>query len=140
MKRFARWFRLSVAASAALALLGPVARAQSYGEDEQVLTISAVEFGSEDGSGGIIDTDSYLINGAGGGYFRAPLNLPDGARIEQLCLYAKDSDPSGFVQVLLIASKLVPGGEIQRRWFSRRRLRTPPPMPATATTARTRSA
>jgi hypothetical protein len=87
------------------------ARAQSYGDHDQVLTIGAAQFGSEDGPGGSIDTDGYLTSGASGGYFQAPLALPEGARIEQLCLYAKDSDPFGSVQVILIASKLVPGGE-----------------------------
>jgi hypothetical protein len=43
--------------------------------------------------------------------YLAPLALPDGALIEEMCLYAYDSDPDVDVTVRLVAVKLTPDGE-----------------------------
>jgi len=89
--------------------------AQSYGDQSQVLTIGVTQFHGVEGAQSVIDSVGYLRNVVPGGswYFLAPLNLPEGAKIEQICLYADDSDPADFfyVQAYLVVVKLAPGGE-----------------------------
>jgi hypothetical protein len=104
--------------SCTLAILAGVlcasgARAQSYGNDQQVRAIGAAEFQSESGTDAYVGSDGYLYQTANGDHYRAPLSLPDGALVEEICLYANDSDsdPGGYVEASLIAVKLVPGGE-----------------------------
>jgi hypothetical protein len=91
----------------------PVVRAQSYGPNAQVLTIGAAQFRSMSSDGAYVDSNQYLYYG-GDDHFLAALPLPKGALVERLCLYANDSDPSpaGFVDAVLVATKLVPGGEL----------------------------
>jgi hypothetical protein len=85
-------------------------RAQSYGLEEQVLTIGAAEFRGRIGGDPSIGSDGYLYAAVDIDYW-APLSLPEGALIEKICLYANDSDPSLSVIAYLFAEKLVPGGE-----------------------------
>jgi hypothetical protein len=91
------------------------ASAQSYGDHDQVLTIGVSAFKGVEGASSSIYTDGYLYNPIAGAfsYYLAPLPLPEGALIEQMCLYANDSDPGDFeyAQAYLSAIKLVPGGE-----------------------------
>ena len=92
-------------AGAAFAVAAP-GLAQAYGPGDQVLTISSAAF-------------RPLVNGAitnyGSGYiygtalYVAPLELPDGAEIFQVCVYANDPDTFSLVvaainRVLLPAS------------------------------------
>lgn len=95
-----------------LGVLVPAARAQTYGPDAQVLTIGAAQFQAMSPLNGYIDSDGYLYY-SGDLDQLAPLSLPEGATIEKVCLYANDSDPGkfGYVRAVLIAGKLVPGGE-----------------------------
>jgi hypothetical protein len=90
-------------------------RAQSYGLNGQVLTIGAESFRGIQNATSYLDVDGYMYNPNSDdfGYFVAPLPLPDGARVTQLCMYANDSDTGSFryAEVYLIAVKLVPGGE-----------------------------
>jgi hypothetical protein len=101
--------------SCAMAILAGVlcasgARAQSYGDHDQVLTIGAAEFQSQSGIDGYAGADGYLYQAASDDDYRAPLSLPEGALIEMVCLYANDTDASAFVDVQLYKVKLVPGG------------------------------
>jgi hypothetical protein len=103
--------------SCAMAILAGVlcasgVRAQSYGDQDQVLTIGAAEFRAWSSPDPYIDSDGYLYNN-GDYLYRAPLSLPEGAVVENLCLYANDSDPGDFkfIDAYLVAVKLVPGGE-----------------------------
>jgi hypothetical protein len=86
------------------------AAAQSYGPEDQVLTIGAGAFRNEWFEGANIDAGGYLRGGYGN-FNLAPLPLPEGALIERLCLYADDSDPSEYVRSHVVAIKQVPGGE-----------------------------
>lgn len=101
----------------AVALLaGGVAQAQTYGDLSQVLTVGVSQFRGVEGSPSFIDTgDLYLYNGMPGSnwHYLAPLALPEGALIEEICLYGNDSDTGDFtyVQASLVAVKLVPIGE-----------------------------
>jgi S-layer homology domain len=106
-----RKFRIEVAL--ALAFVAGAARAQSYGENPQVLTIGISQLKGVDGaSGRVTGTDGYFINENPGtySYYLAPLALPEGASIEKVCLFANDSDTAefGYVQAYLVAYKLVP--------------------------------
>jgi len=96
-------------------LLAATLGAQSYGLGDQVLTIGVSGFKGIEGAQASIDVDGYLYNSIPGefSYYLAPLPLPEGALIEQICLYANDSDPNSFeyAQAYLVATKLVPGGE-----------------------------
>jgi hypothetical protein len=91
------------------------ARSQSYGGNDQVLTLGVSAFKGVQGAQAAISSDGYLYNSVDGAfsYYLSPLPLPEGASITQICLYANDSDPGAFeyAQVYLSAIKLVPGGE-----------------------------
>ena len=102
-------------AGAALLLSAARASAQSYGPGDQVLTIGVSGFKGVQGAQATISDDGYLVNTVPGAfsYYLAPLPLPEGALIEQICMYANDSDTGAFqyAQAYLVATKLVPGGE-----------------------------
>jgi hypothetical protein len=105
---------------AALILIGgslvPCARAQSYGPEEQVLTIGAAEFQPLVSGDGLLHDDGYLYH-RGSLEFVARLSLPEGALIEKICLYANDSDPGADVVAGLLATKLVQAGEAPYELF-----------------------
>lgn len=115
MKRLRSSFPALACAGLAAALLGSPARAQSYGENDQVLTIGAAAFRGVQGGTRFIDSDGYFYNPTPGAfsYYDAPLPLPEGALIKQICEYVNDSDTGSFeyVQTYIVAVKLVPGGE-----------------------------
>lgn len=94
----------------AMLFLASAAGAQSYGLNDQVLTIGAAEFRSFPESDGFIDDDGYLYN-LGISPFLAAVALPSGAQIERMCLFVNDPDPDADVEVELVALKLVPGGQ-----------------------------
>ena len=103
--------RVAGMAVVVIAGFGGVAAAQSYGVGDQVLTIGAPMFRGWTGPGFINPTDGYLyVNNANNAGFSAPVNLPDGARITQICLYARNEDAVDVVGAGLQAVKLVPGG------------------------------
>ncbi len=115
MKRAKVW---AIPLAAVLAVVHGVesrAAAQSYGDHDQVLTIGVSAFKGVQGAQAEIHPDGYLYNPVNGAfsYYLAPLPLPEGALIEQICLYANDSDTGSFeyAQAYLAAIKLVPGGE-----------------------------
>ena len=80
-------------------------RAQSYGLEEQTLTIGAAEFRANSVETRI-DANGYLYNN-GDARHQAELALPVGALVERLCIFADDSDPTGYVDATLIIGKLV---------------------------------
>ena len=98
---------------AAAASLARCALAQSYGDEDQTLTIGALEFQEQAGDDvAAIGVDGYLHNdSASPRDFVAPLVLPSGAEVELLCIdyFA----PTAFPQVSVEpeAIKLVPGGQ-----------------------------
>ena len=85
-----------------LAFLPQSASAQSYGLGQQVLVIGPSEF-RPFGSGETYSTaaDDYVYPEETFA-FRAPLQLPDGALITQMCYYAFDSDGSGSNAAILL--------------------------------------
>jgi hypothetical protein len=98
---------MRILAAAAFTLLAGLARGQSYGPDDQVLTIGVAEFR---GLRPNIHADGYLYNAAvDSDTYRATVRLPRGALIERLCLYTRTS-PGQTVSAKLVASKLVLGG------------------------------
>jgi hypothetical protein len=92
----------ALAVLALAALGGAQTRAQSYGDGLQTLTVGAGAFEGRfqypDVADGRLDADGYLYYDLGGRDWLAPLDLPDGALIQQICLYA--NDPSADTAVV----------------------------------------
>ena len=104
--------RFGAAAAVVLAALtAPRAAAQSFGGTDQVLTIDAssfLGFGAE----GFEQSDGYLYKqNAGELNLYTPLQLPDGAVITQICMYARNEDISNVVDLSLQAVKLATPGQ-----------------------------
>ncbi len=89
----------------------PLYATESFGPGEQVLHIGAAEF--VPGASGYVYqglfNDGYLYAGGTGFLWFAPLRLPAGAEIYGICLYARDSDPSAPVGLVLEVVKLAVG-------------------------------
>ena len=95
----------------AMLLLGTLASgraaAQSYGPNDQVLSIDATSFLGFDAPASI-GGGGYLYrqgNGAAIDVY-APLSVPNGAVITQICLYARNEDPANVITMSLQAVKL----------------------------------
>src|SRR5262249_1484632 len=102
-------FPFELVAALVAGLLPAGLAAQSYGPGDQVLTVAAPEFRGRYRPGPIgRDGDLYSTDGCG---FDAPVNLPDGAEITQICLYARDEDPGHPIEIGMRADKLAPGGQ-----------------------------
>lgn len=105
--------RLAVSFAFVFSPLG--AFAQSYGTNEQTLTVAAQSFVGAEAAFGTMDEAGYLTDEPTGAYsyYLAPLSLPDGAHVTRICAYVNDSDPGDFewVNVYLHEIKLVPFGE-----------------------------
>ncbi len=105
--------RLAGAGALFLVTLGMMGRASadSFGLGDQELAIGAAEFRSVDdahqGSVGIGDGYLYYPNGV----VVAPVRLPEGAEIFQICLYANDPGAASDVVAYLEAVTLAPGGQ-----------------------------
>ena len=86
------------------------AAAQTYGLGDQVLTLGAAKFHpAQDGYHFLTGfTDGYLYGFA---THVAPLALPNGAEIFQICMYAKVNNAGFPVTTVVLVSKLVPGGQ-----------------------------
>ena len=101
---------ISVGFSLVLLVAASSANAQSYGQEDQVLTIGAAEFQPETpATDGHIDADGYLYYDGGGHDYSAPLALPEGALIEEICIYVNGVS-FGSASLDVFAVKLVPGG------------------------------
>ena len=101
--------RILAIALAAAALAAGILSAQSYGVLDQSVIVGAAAFTGETQPGGLLD-DGYLHIVGGPYRFVAPLVLPDGAQITQLCLYSTNFKPGATLQLDLQAVKLAPGG------------------------------
>jgi hypothetical protein len=106
--------------AAVLVAMSSAASGQSFGPEAQRLTIGAAEFRLMMNYGGLfLGYDGYIsINPPAESPsspttvpFLAPLSLPEGAAIDELCLYANDTDLLDEVHASLVAVKLVPPGE-----------------------------
>jgi len=99
--------RFAFSVLAVLALAAPVL-AQSYGPSDQTLTIGSTEFRPFDSA----QTYGYVGGNylAGVGTYEAPLKLPDGGVITQMCLYSYDPDFS-VTEAGILAMKLPAGGQ-----------------------------
>jgi S-layer homology domain len=101
---------------AAIVALGGLGRgsaaAQSYGPGDQIYSVEASSFHGGDPFAVTLG-DGYVYDSNGGApmYLYAPLILPDGAVITQICLYANNTDPADVVDLGLQAVKLVPAGQ-----------------------------
>jgi hypothetical protein len=111
---------------AALAPLTSAASGQSYGPGAQRLTIGAAEFRLRDGYGSLfLGYDGYVSvyppaeapSIPTSVSFLSPLSLPEGAAIDELCLYANDTALVDEVRASLVAVKLVPPGEEDAQKF-----------------------
>lgn len=108
--------RSAVAFLGAVAFVGGFwpgsAAAQSYGGGDQVLTIAAPSFQGMKVPGEVNPADGYsYVNDSQDPILYAPVNLPDGAVITQICLYARNEHPTMTPYVRLEAVKLAPGGQ-----------------------------
>ena len=102
----------SVLGVVALAVALP-ALSQSYGLGDQELTIAAAAFRP------VQSNTSYSFNEAGDGYlfgggsYYAPVDLPDGAEVTLICLYAYDPDGSAIFTEAESSSLAVGGDSVQ---------------------------
>jgi hypothetical protein len=112
MKRRRGWVLFAAVTAAAVSGRG-AAVGQSYGVGSQVVTIGVSEFKGIAGAASRIGDHGYLENAVPGSYsyYLAPLPLPEGARLRNLCAYVDDSDPAefGYVRTYLVAQKLGAG-------------------------------
>jgi hypothetical protein len=94
--------------AAMLWLVAPPATGQSYGEHDQVLTIGAAGLAMV----GYLGPEGYVENLSifALDFEQAPLRLPDGAEIRQMCLYSDDRGADDATEASLVAVKLVLGG------------------------------
>ena len=99
-----------VASAALSALCGSGLLAQSYGLDEQRLTIGAGDFQSLRSPEAGVGPDGYFYLEPGDEFF-APVSIPHGTYISEMCLYSYDADPAPFIETVLVAMRLVPAGE-----------------------------
>jgi hypothetical protein len=103
-------YRFWILALLAVALRVPSVLAQSYGTNDQVLTIG---MGESPATFNYLDSNGYVSDtrfNQGSNVFHLPVPLPDGAEVEQMCVYANDLQGYDPTTVSLIAVKLVPGG------------------------------
>lgn len=107
------------------AMLAPVtstASGQSYGPEPQRLTIGAGEFRPRFGAM-FLGQDGYISlnpppdSPSIPGFipFLAPVSLPEGAAIDEFCMYAYDANLFAEVGASLVAVKLIPSGEEDAR-------------------------
>jgi hypothetical protein len=112
MTTLTRSFAACAIPVAALVLEAEALRAQSYGDHDQTLTIGAAEFEPADTTNGegYLDADGYVYASSGPVDWFAPMSLPDGAEVTQLCLFANDADPVYDVSAEIVERFLpVPG-------------------------------
>ena len=102
-----------------VAAVTAAARAQSFGPEAQRLTIGAAEFRLMMNYGSLfLGYDGYISldppaeapKTPANVPFLAPVSLPVGAAIDELCLYANDNHLVYEVRARLVAVKLVPPG------------------------------
>ena len=85
--------------------------AQSYGPGEQTLTIGAASLAPTGYDERFGFVNGYMLAVDTIDVFAAPLELPAGAVITGICLYAYDDMPGARVGLSIEAVKLTPGGQ-----------------------------
>jgi hypothetical protein len=99
-----------LASAAVMTLSGALAAGQSYGTNDQVLTIGGGPLRDLQEHPGKLQSDGYAYTQGGVDTFLTPLPLPEGAELRMLCLYANDHSPGESVSASVVMVKLVPGG------------------------------
>ena len=102
---------LLAAGSLLAGLVTATAVAQSYGTGDQVLSVDASAFLGQDIAGSFSNEGYLYASGGTDLTVYAPLVLPDGAEITQICLYARNENPDNVVQLGVQAVKLTAGGQ-----------------------------
>jgi hypothetical protein len=93
--------------------------AQSYGLTDQVLFLGHAAFrGQDSGVAYHMGADAYLYGNSGNAAFLGTFQLPEGARVTQMCVYANVGDAADYVQVQLDESRLLAGGQNPPQWSS----------------------
>jgi hypothetical protein len=94
-------------------LLAASALAQSFGEQDQTLRISGLDFQDEmNPDGGVVGDDGYVYNQLPDvRNFIAPFTLPSGSGIELMCIDYYDPSSIPVVAVYLEMIKLAAGGQ-----------------------------
>jgi hypothetical protein len=100
-----------IAAGLAMTLPCAWASGQSYGTNDQLLTIGVGSMADRNGHAGYLQADGYAYFLPPSDEFLAPLPLPEGARLGQLCFYVNDHNAGPSQSAEIVAVKLVPGGE-----------------------------
>ena len=104
-----RRISMSLGLAASSFLLASWASAQTYGPNDQILTIGAAEFHPTSSTQVTsFNLGDFYIGGSGD--YLAAVRLPDGAEITQMCVYSYDPDSSG-TSVAIFAMKLPAGGQ-----------------------------
>ena len=96
--------------ASAASLLG-----QSYGDQFQRLSVGAAAFqvaDATDGDGGYIDVDGYLYAPNQPVVWTAPLSLPDGAVIHQICMFINDLATGYSETAHVVEEELASGGTV----------------------------
>jgi S-layer homology domain len=114
-----RVFARAVLLGAALGGVTSAASGQSYGPEPQRLTIGAAEFRPGDPFEPFVGLDGYIsfnppVESPRAPtilFLVAPVSLPEGAAIDELCLYANDTDLWDEAGASLVAARLTPSGE-----------------------------
>jgi hypothetical protein len=97
----------------ALLVVSAVTFAQSYGLGDQILSLGYAAFRAQgpDVAFGMHD-DGYLYGtSSAGAYYVASVQLPQGAFVVQMCVYANVADASQSVTAYLNSSRLLAGGQ-----------------------------
>jgi len=101
-----------LAAGSVLAgIVAATASAQSYGTGDQVLSVDASAFLGQGIVGGISNEGYLYAFGGADLTVYAPLVLPNGAEITQICLYARNENPDNVVRLGVQAVHLAAGGQ-----------------------------
>ena len=114
-----RVFARAVLLGVALAPVCSTVSGQSYGPEPQQLTIGAAEFRPEHRFEPFVGQDGYIsfnppVESSSAPtvlFLVAPVSLPEGAAIDELCLYVNDTDLVDEASANLVAAKLTPSGE-----------------------------
>jgi hypothetical protein len=98
--------RLLVSVSVAALAAAGAASGQSYGLGDQGIVIGAAAFGGQNlGLQGSLGSDGYLYQPNFLSTFSAPVSLPNGAAITQICIYSTNFKPGATLQLQLEAVK-----------------------------------
>ena len=84
---------------------------QSYGVGDQVLTLGGADFHTASSSQTYFFAADGYVYPSGANQYIAPIHLPDGAEVFEICFYANVPTDGSGAQVEIFGSKLAPGGQ-----------------------------